>query len=87
MDRAILGKESYAFLSQVRNAAVRLCGGTNQRAPMIVSGAKIRSDRETDMTKSWYGDLPQYYQRQIKAMGLDEAGMTRTRATRKPMCP
>ena len=31
------------------------------------------------MTKSWYSDLPQYYQRQIKAMGLDEAGMTRRR--------
>ena len=31
------------------------------------------------MTKSWYGDLPQFYQRQIKAMGLDDAGMTRRR--------
>ena len=34
---------------------------------------------EGKMTKSWYSDLPQYYQRQIKAMGLDEAGMTRRR--------
>jgi spermidine/putrescine transport system substrate-binding protein len=32
------------------------------------------------MTKSWYSDLPQYYQRQIKAMGLDDAGMSRRRA-------
>lgn len=31
------------------------------------------------MTKSWYSDLPQYYQRQIKAAGLDEAGLTRRR--------
>ena len=31
------------------------------------------------MSKSWYADLPQYYQRQIKAMGLDEAGLTRRR--------
>ena len=32
------------------------------------------------MTKSWYGDLPQYYQAQIRAMGLDEAGISRRRA-------
>lgn len=32
------------------------------------------------MSKSWYSDLPQYYQRQIKAMGLDDAGMSRRRA-------
>jgi spermidine/putrescine transport system substrate-binding protein len=32
------------------------------------------------MSKTWYSDLPQYYQRQIKALGLDEAGMTRRRA-------
>ena len=31
------------------------------------------------MTKTWYSDLPQYYQKQIKAMGLDEAGMARRR--------
>ena len=31
------------------------------------------------MSKTWYGDLPQYYQRQIRAMGLDEAGMNRRR--------
>ena len=31
------------------------------------------------MTKTWYSDLPQYYQRQIKALGLDEAGLTRRR--------
>ena len=31
------------------------------------------------MTKSWYSDLPQFYQRQIKAMGLDEAGLSRRR--------
>ncbi len=31
------------------------------------------------MTTKWYGDLPQYYQRQIRAMGLDEAGMDRRR--------
>ena len=31
------------------------------------------------MSKNWYSDLPQYYQRQIKAMGLDEAGMNRRR--------
>jgi len=31
------------------------------------------------MTKTWYSDLPQFYQRQIKAMGLDEAGMARRR--------
>jgi spermidine/putrescine transport system substrate-binding protein len=31
------------------------------------------------MSKTWYGDLPQFYQRQIKAMGLDEAGLTRRR--------
>ena len=31
------------------------------------------------MSNSWYSDLPQYYQRQIKALGLDEAGMTRRR--------
>lgn len=31
------------------------------------------------MSKTWYSDLPQYYQRQIKALGLDEAGMTRRR--------
>ncbi len=31
------------------------------------------------MSKTWYSDLPQYYQRQIKALGLDEAGLTRRR--------
>ena len=31
------------------------------------------------MTKNWYSDLPQYYQRQIRALGLDDAGMTRRR--------
>jgi spermidine/putrescine transport system substrate-binding protein len=31
------------------------------------------------MTNSWYSDLPQFYQRQIVAMGLDVAGMTRRR--------
>jgi spermidine/putrescine transport system substrate-binding protein len=31
------------------------------------------------MTKSWYSDLPQYYQRQISAMGLDDAGISRRR--------
>jgi spermidine/putrescine transport system substrate-binding protein len=31
------------------------------------------------MMKSWYSDLPQYYQRQIKSAGLDEAGLTRRR--------
>jgi spermidine/putrescine transport system substrate-binding protein len=31
------------------------------------------------MTKSWYSDLPQYYQRQIRAAGLDEAGLARRR--------
>ena len=32
------------------------------------------------MTKNWYSELPQYYQKQIKAMGLDEAGMSRRTA-------
>lgn len=31
------------------------------------------------MTKTWYSDLPQFYQRQIRAMGLDEAGLSRRR--------
>jgi spermidine/putrescine transport system substrate-binding protein len=31
------------------------------------------------MKKSWYSDLPNYYQNQIKAMGLDEAGLARRR--------
>lgn len=31
------------------------------------------------MQKNWYSDLPQYYQRQIRAMGLDEAGLARRR--------
>jgi spermidine/putrescine transport system substrate-binding protein len=31
------------------------------------------------MTKTWYSDLPQYYQRQIAALGFDTAGMTRRR--------
>jgi len=31
------------------------------------------------MSKTWYGDLPKFYQRQIAAMGLDEVGMTRRR--------
>ena len=31
------------------------------------------------MTKTWYSDLPQYYQKQIRDMGLDEAGMARRR--------
>lgn len=31
------------------------------------------------MTKAWYSDLPRYYQRQIKAAGLDEAGLARRR--------
>ncbi|MFT3670553.1 ABC transporter substrate-binding protein [Aestuariivirga sp.] len=31
------------------------------------------------MTKTWYSDLPKYYQNQIKAMGLDEAGLARRR--------
>lgn len=31
------------------------------------------------MSKSWYSDLPAYYQRQIAAAGLDDAGMTRRR--------
>ncbi|TDQ86414.1 spermidine/putrescine transport system substrate-binding protein [Dongia mobilis] len=31
------------------------------------------------MSKSWYSDLPKYYQRQIAAMGLDDAGMSRRR--------
>src|SRR5262249_10984369 len=34
---------------------------------------------EGQMTKSWYSDLPQFYQRQIKAARLDEAGLTRRR--------
>lgn len=32
------------------------------------------------MPKSWYSDLPKFYQRQIVAMGLNEAGITRRRA-------
>jgi spermidine/putrescine transport system substrate-binding protein len=31
------------------------------------------------MTKTWYSDLPRYYQSQIKAMGLDDAGLARRR--------
>ncbi|MBC7478328.1 MAG: extracellular solute-binding protein [Pseudorhodobacter sp.] len=31
------------------------------------------------MTKTWYSDLPHFYQLQIKAMGLDEAGLSRRR--------
>ncbi|GIK96464.1 MAG: spermidine/putrescine ABC transporter substrate-binding protein [Alphaproteobacteria bacterium] len=31
------------------------------------------------MSSNWYSDLPQFYQRRIKALGLDEAGMTRRR--------
>lgn len=31
------------------------------------------------MKKTWYSDLPRYYQRQIKALGLDEEGMSRRR--------
>ena len=31
------------------------------------------------MSKTWYSDLPQYYQRQIRAMGLDEANLNRRR--------
>jgi spermidine/putrescine transport system substrate-binding protein len=31
------------------------------------------------MTKTWYSDLPQYYQNQIKALGLDDASMSRRR--------
>ena len=34
------------------------------------------------MTKTWYSDLPKYYQNQIKAMGLDEAGLARRRFMR-----
>ena len=30
-------------------------------------------------SKHWYSDLPRYYQKQISAMGLDEAGMSRRR--------
>ncbi|WP_373505506.1 PotD/PotF family extracellular solute-binding protein [Aestuariivirga sp.] len=29
------------------------------------------------MTKTWYSDLPKFYQNQIRAMGLDEAGLSR----------
>jgi poly(3-hydroxybutyrate) depolymerase len=28
---------------------------------------------------SWYSDLPKFYQNQIKAMGLDDEGMSRRR--------
>ena len=38
------------------------------------------------MSKNWYSDLPQYYQRQIKAMGLDEAGMNRRRVLKGMAC-
>ncbi len=31
------------------------------------------------MTKSWYSDLPKFYQRQIAAAGLDDAGLARRR--------
>jgi spermidine/putrescine transport system substrate-binding protein len=31
------------------------------------------------MSKNWYSDLPQYYQKQIRAAGLDEAGINRRR--------
>ena len=31
------------------------------------------------MSSNWYSDLPQFYQRKIEALGLDEAGMTRRR--------
>ena len=31
------------------------------------------------MAKTWYSDLPQYYQKQIMATGLDEAGIARRR--------
>ena len=31
------------------------------------------------MTKTWYSDLPLYYQNQVKAMGLDSAGLARRR--------
>lgn len=31
------------------------------------------------MTKPWYSDLPKFYQRQIAAVGLDEAGLARRR--------
>ena len=31
------------------------------------------------MTKSWYSDLPKFYQRQIAAIGLDDAGLARRR--------
>ncbi|MFN4143360.1 PotD/PotF family extracellular solute-binding protein [Aestuariivirga sp.] len=32
-----------------------------------------------NVSKSWYSDLPHYYQNQIRAMGLDEAGLARRR--------
>jgi spermidine/putrescine transport system substrate-binding protein len=35
--------------------------------------------REVKMTKTWYSDLPQYYQNQIRAAGLDASGMARRR--------
>jgi len=31
------------------------------------------------MTKTWYSDLPKFYQNQIRAMGLDDAGLARRR--------
>ncbi|MCB1378138.1 MAG: extracellular solute-binding protein [Alphaproteobacteria bacterium] len=31
------------------------------------------------MKKSWYSDLPKFYQNQIRAMGLDDAGLARRR--------
>ena len=31
------------------------------------------------MTKTWYSDLPLYYQNQVKVMGLDSAGLERRR--------
>jgi spermidine/putrescine transport system substrate-binding protein len=34
---------------------------------------------EKKVETSWYGDLPQYYQRQIRALGLDDEGMSRRR--------
>lgn len=54
----------------------RLTSGqqTDEKGNATMSDAKQGDARQT-----WYSDLPQYYQRQIAALGLDDAGLSRRR--------
>jgi hypothetical protein len=73
--------ELFAAFMGTRHAGRRLFPKGYSCAPENIpqSRGPTRLAWRKAMTKTWYSDLPKFYQNQIRAMGLDEAGLARRR--------